>query len=120
MGARTSRYHEVYRRSLADPEGFWREAAADIDWIKSPERIFDPNAGVYGRWFPFDARLQHLLQRDRSPRRARPRRPGGDHLRLAGRRHQAHDQLRHAPGSTETQILAGDRCATSASARAIA
>jgi propionyl-CoA synthetase len=52
MDARTSRYAEVYRRSLADPEGFWREAAAEIDWIAAPKTIFDPNAGVYGRWFP--------------------------------------------------------------------
>ena len=28
-----SRYHEVYARSLADPEGFWAEAANEIDWI---------------------------------------------------------------------------------------
>ena len=26
-----SRYHEVHARSLADPEGFWREAAQEID-----------------------------------------------------------------------------------------
>ncbi|HLH86885.1 MAG TPA: propionyl-CoA synthetase [Xanthobacteraceae bacterium] len=52
MDARTSRYHEVYRRALADPEGFWREGAGAIDWIKPPERIFAPDAGVYGRWFP--------------------------------------------------------------------
>src|SRR3984957_20297791 len=52
MAPRPSRYHEVCRRSLADPEGFWREAATAIDWVKSPERIFDADAGVYGRWFP--------------------------------------------------------------------
>ena len=28
-----SRYHEVHARSLRDPEGFWGEAAAEIDWI---------------------------------------------------------------------------------------
>jgi propionyl-CoA synthetase len=51
MDARASRYHEVYRRSLQDPEGFWGEAARDIDWIEPPRKIFDPRAGVYGRWF---------------------------------------------------------------------
>jgi propionyl-CoA synthetase len=51
MDARASRYHETYRRSLADPEGFWGEAAEAIDWIEKPKRIFDPAAGVYGRWF---------------------------------------------------------------------
>ena len=46
-----SRYHEVYGRWQRDPEGFWAEAAADIDWFTPPTRIFDPRAGVYGRWF---------------------------------------------------------------------
>jgi propionyl-CoA synthetase len=51
MDARSSRYHEVYARSQRDPQGFWGEAAADIDWIEQPKTIFDPKAGVYGRWF---------------------------------------------------------------------
>src|SRR4030088_1363882 len=51
MDARTSRYHDVYARWQRDPEGFWAEAAQAIDWIEPPKRIFDPDAGVYGRWF---------------------------------------------------------------------
>ncbi|MGA6963030.1 MAG: propionyl-CoA synthetase [Xanthobacteraceae bacterium] len=51
MDARTSRYPEVYARWQRDPEGFWAEAAQAIDWIEPPNRIFDPHAGVYGRWF---------------------------------------------------------------------
>jgi propionyl-CoA synthetase len=51
MDARLSRYHEVYARSLADPEGFWGEAAAAIDWYEPAKRVFDKDAGVYGRWF---------------------------------------------------------------------
>ena len=51
-----SRYSEVYDGWRRDPEGFWREAAKGIDWVKPPEVIFDPDAGVYGRWFP-DAEL---------------------------------------------------------------
>ncbi|TQF40965.1 propionyl-CoA synthetase [Bradyrhizobium sp. UNPF46] len=46
-----SRYHEVHARSLADPEGFWAEAAKEIDWIQPPKTIFDPSQGTYGRWF---------------------------------------------------------------------
>ncbi|WP_407120678.1 propionyl-CoA synthetase [Bradyrhizobium sp. STM 3561] len=46
-----SRYHEVHARSLADPEGFWGEAAKEIDWIEPPKKIFDPSQGPYGRWF---------------------------------------------------------------------
>jgi acetyl-CoA synthetase len=51
MDARTSRYHEVHARSLADPEGFWGEAAQAIDWYEPAKKVFDPDAGVYGRWF---------------------------------------------------------------------
>ncbi|HEU4357870.1 MAG TPA: acetyl-coenzyme A synthetase N-terminal domain-containing protein, partial [Xanthobacteraceae bacterium] len=51
MDARASRYHQVYARWQRDPQGFWGEAAADIDWIESPKQVFDPKAGVYGRWF---------------------------------------------------------------------
>ena len=46
-----SRYHEVHARSLADPEGFWAEAAREIDWIEPAKKIFDPSMGTYGRWF---------------------------------------------------------------------
>jgi propionyl-CoA synthetase len=51
MDARTSRYHEVYGRWQREPEGFWAEAAQAIDWIEPPQKVFDPAAGVYGRWF---------------------------------------------------------------------
>ena len=47
-----SRYQETYSRWRDDPEGFWRAAARGIDWIEPPERVFDAEAGVYGRWFP--------------------------------------------------------------------
>ena len=47
-----SRYHEVYESWKKDPLSFWAEAAKEIDWIKQPKTVFDPQAGVYGRWFP--------------------------------------------------------------------
>src|SRR5436190_14139147 len=46
-----SRYHDVYRAWQLDPERFWAEAASAIDWYEPPQKIFDPAAGVYGRWF---------------------------------------------------------------------
>ncbi len=52
MVARSSRYHEVYARWQRDPLGFWAEAAADLAWFEQPKATFDPNAGIYGRWFP--------------------------------------------------------------------
>jgi propionyl-CoA synthetase len=51
MDARTSRYPEVYARWQRDPQAFWAEAAQAIDWMETPKRVFDPDAGVYGRWF---------------------------------------------------------------------
>jgi propionyl-CoA synthetase len=51
MEARTSRYREVYARWQRDPQGFWAEAAQDIDWIEPARQVFDPAAGVHGRWF---------------------------------------------------------------------
>src|SRR5438105_7730366 len=46
-----SRYHQAHARSLADPIGFWGEAAREIDWIEPPKKTCDPEQGVYGRWF---------------------------------------------------------------------
>jgi propionyl-CoA synthetase len=52
MEARTSsRYQEVYARWQRDPQGFWAEAAQAIDWYEPAKQVFDPAAGVYGRWF---------------------------------------------------------------------
>jgi propionyl-CoA synthetase len=51
----TSGYRQTYDQWRADPQAFWAEAAREIAWIRPPERIFDPESGVYGRWFP-DAR----------------------------------------------------------------
>src|ERR1700761_1623111 len=65
-----SRYHEIHARSLRDPEGFWAEAAREIDWIEPPRKIFDPSMGLYGRWFPdalvntcYNALDRHLKSR---------------------------------------------------------
>src|SRR6266513_4695121 len=51
MDVRTSRYYEVYARAQRDPAGFWAEAARDIDWFEPAKTVFDPAAGIYGRWF---------------------------------------------------------------------
>ncbi|WP_374596022.1 acetate--CoA ligase [Sphingosinicella sp.] len=38
----TETYEAMYRRSLEDPDGFWREQIGIVDWIKTP--------GVMGNW----------------------------------------------------------------------
>jgi propionyl-CoA synthetase len=51
MSSAQSRYHEVYAGWQSDPVRFWEEAAREIDWIKPAEKVFDSQAGIYGRWF---------------------------------------------------------------------
>jgi propionyl-CoA synthetase len=51
MEGRPSLYPQAYARWQRDPEGFWAEAAREIDWYEAPKRVFDPAAGTYGRWF---------------------------------------------------------------------
>ncbi|TDC66413.1 propionyl-CoA synthetase [Micromonospora sp. KC207] len=48
MGA----YRAAYERSIADPTGFWRDAAAEIDWHRAPRRILDDSRAPLYRWFP--------------------------------------------------------------------
>jgi propionyl-CoA synthetase len=45
------RYHEVYKSWQRDPDSFWADAASDIHWHKSFDKVFDDKAGLYGRWF---------------------------------------------------------------------
>jgi acetyl-CoA synthetase len=49
-----SQYDEMHARSLRDPEGFWREQAHQLDWIKRFTRVkdvsFDPD-DLHIRWF---------------------------------------------------------------------
>jgi propionyl-CoA synthetase len=45
------RYAEVFHRSLADPESFWREAAEDIDWYRAPTAVLDASNPPFYRWF---------------------------------------------------------------------
>ncbi|WP_030442057.1 propionyl-CoA synthetase [Actinoplanes subtropicus] len=45
-------YRQAYERSMADPEGFWRDAAELIDWVTPPGRILDDDRPPFYRWFP--------------------------------------------------------------------
>jgi len=47
----TGQYDDAYARSLADPEGFWGEAAAGIDWTRRWDRVLDDANPPYYRWF---------------------------------------------------------------------
>ena len=49
-----AKYKEMYKRSLADPDGFWAEQAKRLHWYRAPTRIkntsFDPH-NVSIKWF---------------------------------------------------------------------
>src|SRR3954447_11943837 len=45
------RFEETYRRSLEDPEGFWADAAAAIDWDEPWQRVLDDSRAPFYRWF---------------------------------------------------------------------
>jgi len=44
-------YRPIYERSLADPEGFWSEAAREIDWDRPWDQVLDVTAKPVPRWF---------------------------------------------------------------------
>ncbi|MFQ5467582.1 MAG: acetyl-coenzyme A synthetase N-terminal domain-containing protein, partial [Kiloniellaceae bacterium] len=45
------RFDEVHARSLADPDGFWAEAAREIDWDKTWDKVVDDSRTPFYRWF---------------------------------------------------------------------
>src|SRR5881392_448228 len=45
------RFDEIHRRSLEEPEAFWAEAAAAIDWIEPWDRVLDDSEAPFYRWF---------------------------------------------------------------------
>ena len=46
-----SSYDDVFDRSLRDPEGFWSEAAQEIDWIETWSQVIDVSNPPFTRWF---------------------------------------------------------------------
>ena len=47
-------YQQKYRRSLADPQGFWREEIGRIGWMRTPSEISDVSfekEDLHIRWF---------------------------------------------------------------------
>lgn len=44
-------YDKVYERSLTEAEEFWADAAADIDWEESWDKVLDDSNAPFYRWF---------------------------------------------------------------------
>src|SRR5687767_7327070 len=47
----SAKFDTIYRRSIDDPNGFWAEAAAGIDWSQPWERVLDDRNPPFYRWF---------------------------------------------------------------------
>ena len=47
----TSRYENVYSRSLREPEVFWAEAAEAVDWDRRWNKVLDSSTPPFHRWF---------------------------------------------------------------------
>ena len=45
-------YAQAHARSIADPDGFWGEAARSISWSTAPSVVLDRSAAPLYRWFP--------------------------------------------------------------------
>lgn len=45
-------YPSEFCRSIDQPEAFWRDKAASIDWIRPPEDIWKATENGHGQWFP--------------------------------------------------------------------
>ena len=74
-------YKAMYQQSVVNPDGFWREQAKRLDWIKPfttvKQTSFDDHH-VDIKWFA-DGTLNVSLQLPR-PSSGRARRSGRDHL----------------------------------------
>ncbi|MEQ8664680.1 MAG: propionyl-CoA synthetase [Rhodospirillales bacterium] len=44
-------YDDAYARSLADPAGFWGDAAESIDWFTKPVRVLNDDNPPHYSWF---------------------------------------------------------------------
>ena len=44
-------YNDVYQRSINDPDGFWGDAAALVNWDRKPKIVLDDSNAPLYRWF---------------------------------------------------------------------
>jgi acetyl-CoA synthetase len=43
-------YERMYARSVEDPEGFWGDAAGELEWFKTWDKVLD-GSGPHAKWF---------------------------------------------------------------------
>ena len=51
MNMPANTYRDAYRRALEDPEAFWGEQAAALDWQRRWDKVLDESRAPFYRWF---------------------------------------------------------------------
>ena len=46
------KYQETYDHSMKDPQDFWAQAAAEIDWLRPWDKVLDDSNAPFYQWFP--------------------------------------------------------------------
>eukprot|EP00439_Symbiodinium_sp_Y106_P062700 s1838_g9.t1 len=54
------RYNKLHQESIANPEGFWSRAAAEVSWSKPWSAVLDSSNPPFYRWFPGPAVTEPL------------------------------------------------------------
>ncbi len=44
-------YETLYRQSIENPEGFWSERAAELEWFQKWDRVLDDSNAPFYKWF---------------------------------------------------------------------
>ncbi|WP_248958867.1 propionyl-CoA synthetase [Sphaerisporangium perillae] len=44
-------YADAFAKSIADPDGFWGQAAEAVTWDRAPAKVLDDGAAPFYRWF---------------------------------------------------------------------
>ena len=47
----TTKYQEIYQRSIQDAGGFWSDVAKDVFWYKKPSKILNSDNPPFYKWF---------------------------------------------------------------------
>ena len=47
----TTKYQDIYQKSIQDPESFWSEVANDVFWYKKPSKILNSDNPPFYKWF---------------------------------------------------------------------
>ena len=47
----SSRFDQIFARSIQDPDGFWAEAAEDVRWSERWDKVLDDSNPPFYRWF---------------------------------------------------------------------